>query len=116
MLPKKRRISRKEFGHLFLNGKRFNSSAFLMNLVTKDKAFSSNDTRFSFSVSKKVSNSAVLRNKLRRRGYSVVEKNIEKIKTGFLISFSFKKGAEKYSFDQTEKEIVDLLSKASVLE
>ncbi len=116
MLPKKRRIPRKEFAKLFLNGKRFNSTAFLLNLVALDKPFLSTDSKFSFSVSKKVSSSAVLRNKLRRMGYSVIEKNIKNIKSGVILSFSFKKGVEKYSFNQIEKEILDLLSKASVLE
>lgn len=115
MLPKKRRIRRKEFQNIFLKGKKFNSPALLLNLAMNNNGVSGGESQFSFSVSKKVSKSAVSRNKLRRRGYSSIER-LKNIKPGFQAIFSFKKGAEKYKFSQIEREIINLLSNASVLE
>jgi ribonuclease P protein component len=73
-------------------------------------------SRFSFSVSKKVCRNATDRNKFRRRGYAVTQKYVKNIKPGFLCVFSFKKGSAKMTFVEMEKEIVNLLSDASVIE
>lgn len=73
------------------------------------------NSRFSFSVSKKVSKMAVNRNKLRRVGYSIVEKCIENVNPGYFLFFSYKKGAEKYKYQEIEKEILGLLEKSFML-
>lgn len=109
MLPKNRRIEKKYFGKITKFGKRYNSDLFsLYKLPISDK-----DTRvpskFSFSVSKKVSKLAVDRNKLRRRGYSVVSKHIKSITPGFFYYFSFKK-LENNGFLTIEKDLMRLLS------
>ncbi len=70
---------------------------------------------FSFSVSKKVSKSAVVRNKLRRRGYSVIESNISNIKPEHFLFFSYKKGGEKVSYKELENNVVGLLEKSFML-
>ena len=45
------------------------------------------NSKFSFSISKKVEKSAVLRNKMRRIGYKVIENELNSIKKGFLGNF-----------------------------
>lgn len=114
MLPKNRRIARKDFTYILANGRKFNSPILLLNIakIAKD----SENSRFSFSVSKKVSKSAVVRNKLRRRGYSSIEKNIDKIKPAHFLFFNYKKGAEKLKYQEIEKEVVSLLEKSFMLE
>jgi ribonuclease P protein component len=114
MLPKKRRIERKQFPHILSKGKRFNSPNLLLSVVkTEDNGFQ--PSKFSFSVSKKVQKKAVDRNKYRRRGYSVVKKYIEIAEPGFLCFFSFKKSLIQPTFDILEKEIGGLLRQAGVL-
>lgn len=114
MLPKKRRISRAEFSDLLSNSKRFNSPSltFYLSKILNEGGVS----KFAFSVSKKVSNKAVVRNKLRRRGYSVIRKYIKQIKPNYYCFFVFKKGADSIKFASLEKEIFELLSNSLVLE
>lgn len=76
----------------------------------------SKDSKFSFSVSKKVSKKAVDRNKYRRRGYSIVSQYLSIIKPGFICFFSFKKSNKPPKFLDLEKEVKSLLSESGVLE
>jgi ribonuclease P protein component len=66
-------------------------------------------SQFSFSVSKKVAKSAVIRNKLRRRGYAAIKGMLAKIKLGYYCMFSFKKGASTLSASDISKEVQDIL-------
>lgn len=119
MLPKTRRIPKENFSYILKTGRRFSSPKLLLYVSripentakNKDK----NLTRFSFSVSKKVSPLAVDRNKYRRRGYSVIRSNLNKIKDGYFLFFSFKKGSISVTSQALEKEILALLSEALVL-
>ena len=112
MLPKKRRIPRKEFPKILAEGKRYNSPDLLLYSANINKNIPS---KFSFSVSKKVFKNATDRNKYRRRGYAVINRHISKIKTGYLCFFSFKKGQSKITFKILEEQITDLLKQANVL-
>ena len=112
MLPKNRRIKKKEFTNILNNGKRYNSQNLLLYLLKTNK---SEPSKFSFSISKKICKNAVDRNKYRRRGYSIVTLNMKNIQPGYLCFFSFKKGSNKPAFNALEKEITQLLHKASVI-
>ncbi|MBP9717169.1 MAG: ribonuclease P protein component [Candidatus Pacebacteria bacterium] len=68
MVATQNRISRAHFPTYFASGKRFHSEHFTV-VYTK-----ATDFRVSVVVSKKVSKSAVDRNRLRRRAYGVVER------------------------------------------
>lgn len=114
MLPKKRRIERKVFSSILTKGKRYNSPHLLMYASRINPSDSASPSRFSFSVSKKVLPKAVDRNKYRRRGYSVIARHINKVKSGYLMAFSFKKGTVPKKFSDLEKEILGLLSSAGV--
>lgn len=74
MLPKSRRIPRELFRPLLESGKYFNTKHFVMRVAP------SSDIRMAVSVSKKVSKKAVVRNKIRRRVYSVLNKIFSDIK------------------------------------
>lgn len=109
MLPKERRIPKSYFNHLIKDGQRKNSQHLLL-YISKNGQDKPYKTKISFSVSKKVTNSAVVRNKLRRRGYSVVERYISNLKPNLLLFFSYKKGSEKLSFENIREEVGFLLS------
>lgn len=107
MLKKTRRIRRSEFSYILSNSKRINTPHLLLCVA---QGLNSIESKFSFSVSKKVSKSAVVRNKLRRRGYSIIGKNIDKISNGYFFFFNFKKGSDRLNFEGIENEIGVLLS------
>jgi len=113
MLPHKRRIVRKEFAYILKNGKRYNSSHLLLYVAPLPKT--SDLSRFSFSISKKIYKNATDRNRYRRRGYSVISPIISLIPPGFLCFFSFKKGVYPLSFQQLQEEIVGLLKNSQLL-
>ncbi|MFZ2522876.1 MAG: ribonuclease P protein component [Minisyncoccia bacterium] len=115
MLPKKRRIGRSLFAYITRVGKRYNSPHFLMYTAPMKAEEKPQDSRFSFSLSKKNCKSAVLRNKLRRRGYSVIKDIIINIESGHYFFFNSKKGVEKVGFLELKGEIVKLLSNYTVL-
>lgn len=112
MLPKTRRIQRKDFSKVLSLGKRYNTPNLLVYVLPVSEQSGS---RFAFSVSKKVCPKAVDRNRLRRRGYSVVGKYIQKVNPGFLCLFSFKKGSGSITFKTLEKEVADLLGDSRVV-
>lgn len=114
MLPKNRRISKKDFSHILSRGKRLNSEHFLLYIAPIPDG-PSPKSRISFSVSKKVSKTAVERNRQRRRAYSAIGKYIEKIKDGYFLFFSFKKGGDKLKIHTIDNEVSELLSAASML-
>lgn len=72
---------------LSLSGvKMFNNKLFSLKLVLK----SDGESRFCFSVSKKVAKSAVARNRLRRAGYHLLARYLPEIKSNILAVFYFK--------------------------
>ena len=72
---------------LLSNGaKAFRNNLFYLKFVLGNELGS----RFCFSVSKKVAKSAVVRNRLRRTGYRLLEKYLPKIKPNILAVFSFR--------------------------
>ena len=86
MLPKNKRIPRKMFPLLSNGAKKFKNNLFLLRFVPGNGS----QSRFCFSVSKKVAKSAVVRNKLRRTGYKLLEKYIPQIKSNILAMFSYR--------------------------
>lgn len=115
MLPKNRRIARKDFPYILKNGKRYNSPALMLYVAPADPIKNPEPSKFSFSVSKKVCPKAVDRNKYRRRGYSVVSKNLNHTKPGHFCFFSFKKTPKPVNFQVLENEVKGLLSASGVL-
>lgn len=71
--------------------------------------------KVAFTCSKKVSLSAVKRNKLRRQGFYVLRGLISNIKKGSVLHFFYKKDSNKASFDEIKKEIENLIRLSKVL-
>ena len=107
MLPKKNRANKKDIEKLFKNRGFF----FSPNLTFRYSKLSipGMDSRISFIVPKKVTKSAVLRNKLRRIGYIALEKHLNLLNMPVSGVFSFTKN----NTENIENEIKDLLSKVS---
>lgn len=68
MLPRKERLSRKEFNRFFSFGKKIPSASFTLVYTPHEKLYTS------VVVSKKTARTAVARNKARRRVYDIVRK------------------------------------------
>lgn len=86
---------------LFKNGAKFVKSGIFLLRFVSGPSQNSGESRFCFSVSKKIAKNAVLRNKLRRTGYNLIKKYITKIKPNNLIVFSFQK------LPKTESEVAE---------
>ncbi len=112
MLKKNRRIQRSYFKKIITESKRYHSTSFVLYLSKINN--NTTPSKFSFSISKKILKSAVKRNKQRRRAYSVIKNDLEKIKPGFFCFFVFKKGFHE-KFSDLEKDIKGLLSSSGVL-
>jgi ribonuclease P protein component len=115
MLPKKRRISRVNFPYIIQSGRRVNSPGLLLYTVLIEGNSKEKETKISFSVSKKVCSKASDRNKHRRWGYSAVYPELKNIKNGYYLFFCFKKTQKSLSFNQVQKEVLELLSVSGVL-
>lgn len=113
MLPQKNRIPRSLFESVLKEGSVFHSPHLYFRVVKTQSGLS----KFSFVVSKKVSKSAVSRNLLRRRGYSIIRSLFgkEKMNAGIIGAFFFKKGAEKIDFAALREEIWFLLKKVGMI-
>ncbi len=70
---------------------------------------------FSFVVPNKIKKTSVGRHLIKRRMSAVVEKLLITLKPGFLVIFFAKKDVSAFPFDDTEKEIIELLKKAKIL-
>lgn len=75
----------------------------------------SKSARFGFIVSKKISKSAVVRNKIRRRLSEAIKSIIKEIKTGADVALIALPGIEKKDFSEIEKSLAVLLKKAGLL-
>ena len=107
MLPKKLRIPRKLFSELLLNSRYTNSPIFSLRFVVDS---SIKETRVGVSVSKKISKSAVVRNKVRRRIYDALKPIISNFPNGLFL-FITKPGIEKFKKEKLADELKGLLEK-----
>ncbi len=111
MLPKSRKIrGRKIFGAIYQSGQKTFS-----HFITLFFAPGSGPSRFACVVSLRVSKKAVLRNKLRRRAYSLVGKHLSDTKDGYNIILVFKSGAAELSYAQLSRNILDLFKKSGLM-
>lgn len=112
MLPKINRIKKKkDFDLIFKNGEGFRNN-FLFLKILKNK---SNQKRFGFVVSQKISKKSVIRNKIRRRMSETIRKEQNNIKNNIDVVFISLSGIEKKNFSETKEVIYNLLEKAKIL-
>lgn len=112
MLAKARRIDRNTFKTLVGRGLQAHSPRLFLSIYKKSDE---SPSQFAFLCSKKVSPKAVKRNTLRRQGYTVIQTLLSRITPGVYCVFSFKKEAQQGSFEDIEKDIVNLLTSAKLL-
>lgn len=89
------------------------------NLALKYLENKSGELRFGFAIGKKVSKSAVTRNRLRRILRNIISENLNNIRPGFDIVIFYKKGDEslsKVSSADLEEKVKKLLKKGGFLE
>lgn len=108
MLDKKQRIPRSMFPLLNNGGSILRSDIFLFRFVPSKEL----NSRFCFSVSKKVAKKAVIRNKVRRWGYVEVKKIIPNLKTNIVAMFHYKKIPNDKS--EVEKNLEYVFKKAKL--
>lgn len=112
MLPKLNRIKKKkDFENIFAKSRVFRNKLLTLRVAKNNLGKS----RFGFVVSKKVSQKAVVRNKIRRRLSDVIYKNIEKIKAGADSVFIAVPGIEKNNFSEVKEAAENILNKAGLL-
>jgi len=111
MLPKKNRLPKLLFGLVFKKNKAvFSDHLFLKYfLPTNNK-----EVRFSVVIPKTIMKKATKRNKTKRQIYSIIQKEIKKIKPPYFGVFLLKKGATTPSFGQIKTEVVTLLRKSQI--
>ena len=104
MLPKEKRIPREQFKELLLSRKFSNSPHFSLRIGVATMP------RFAVAVSKKVSKSAVVRNRIRRRVYNVISSSIDLFSPGLYL-FIAKSGADKLKVEHIKTELDKLIKK-----
>ncbi len=104
MLSKNKRIPRALFKPLLESKKYFNSQNFSLRTAL------ANETRVAVSVSKKISKKAVIRNKIRRRVYSVTRTFIPHLPKRLFLLIA-KPGAEKTKGENLKDELGELFKK-----
>ncbi len=110
MLPKKNRISRKDFPAHSRQGFRVSSPLFSGTVYPNKEG-----VRVSVVVSKKTAKTAVARNYLRRIFYEAVSEYIKNFSISVLIVFYPKIDAQKTQFIVLKKEIEKALLQAKLL-
>lgn len=110
MLSKSKRLSTEEFQYTIDKGHIFHSPFIIIRLT---KAIKSN--KFSISVPKKVTKTAVFRNKIRRQVFNIIKKLNIDLTQGFNAILIMKVGAEKLDFTELNEEIRKIFVKSGLL-
>lgn len=110
MLPKSRRIQdRGVFGSIYKSGKRVHGKYFVIFIKkTGQKSV------FASVISQKVSKKAVIRNKIRRRSYSIIKNHLNNIKERYIVILSFKKEVIGLSYKELEENILEMFKKVGL--
>lgn len=106
MLPKKRRVTKNVFHSINKEGKTFSTPLFLFSYLQKQPP------QYAFVAPKKIFQTAVLRNKFRRKGYNIL-RSIP-IKSGIGVFF-YKKQAINASNLEIKENIIFILKKTDFL-
>lgn len=104
MLPKEKRLKRKEFSAFLASPSRNKSSKFF----SLRAVFGSEKKQFSIVVSKKVAKNATDRNLLKRRFYEVIKKIEDQFSFGRYVFF-VKSPAREASFSEIKEEITKMI-------
>ena len=112
MLLKQNRLKKKkDFEKVFNHGRIYRQDFLLLKLLKNDLEFS----RIGFIVSKKISNKAVVRNKVKRRLRDIVRKKISDMKNNNDIIIIALQGIQEKTFQEMEQEIDKIFIKAKII-
>jgi len=111
MGKKRKRVTRKIFNHVLKTGKTLQTQFFSFHILISRE----NEQRMAVAVPKGVEKSAVLRNRLRRRGYHALHKLLRVSKKPFIGILFLKKGAKTLPYEMFEIEISKLLKNSKIL-
>jgi ribonuclease P protein component len=112
MLPKEYRLTKKkDFEIIFKQGKSARSDVLSCKILKNNLS----ESRFGFIVSKKVSGKATVRNKVKRRLRSVIQKELQNIKKSSDIIIIALPGIEKKTFLQTQELVSGLCKKINII-
>lgn len=106
MLKKKNRADRKTIEQIFKSGRAVRGASLTFRFLRGAGALG---VQISFIVPKNISKKATERNKLRRRGYQILGKYIDKLPAGLAGVFIFKKRQDDAL--KLEHEIKNIVSK-----
>ncbi len=104
MVKKKQKLSRRDFTSLLQQGKRIHSTSLSLTYLP------AKETKLGVVVSKKIANKAVLRNKFRRRIFSILGKNLTLIENIHIAVFT-KPTCTSLSYQDLQEELEVLLRK-----
>lgn len=112
MLPQKNRIKKqKDFEKIFKQGRAYKEKELFVKVLKREDS----NLRFGFVVSKKVSNKAVQRNKVKRRMREIVRSLLPNIKKGYDVVLVALPGLEKYDFWELQEIILSVFQKAGII-
>lgn len=110
MLSSKKRLSTTLFKEVILRGSIFHGTFSVLRCQN-----SQGISRFGVSVPKKVAKTAVSRNKIRRRVYSVIKSLESGLISGKNVVIVMKAGSEKAHFEELNKETEKIFVKSGLL-
>lgn len=111
MLAKKNRFfGRTTLSPVFRRGTLTRGRLVSVRYLSKPEGF-----RAAIIVSRKVSKSAVVRNRIRRRIYAVLENNLDKLRPGDLVLTVFDAKLAELSADELQAAMIDTLKRANIL-
>ena len=111
MLPKKERLRKKrDFDLVYQKGDRYSGKIILLFVLKNE----SPNSRCGFSISKKVSKKAVIRNKLRRRLGSIYREERNKLDKHVDLVFVARQHIEELSFADLKVLVTGLFEKAGI--
>jgi len=106
MLAKQYRLRKnRDFESVFKKGKTLSGKYFFLKVQKNDLQIN----RFGFIVGKKITNKAVLRNKIKRRLREVVKENLDRVKLGFDIVIVAKPEILDKNYQQIKNDLENLL-------
>lgn len=108
MIKKSSRLTKETIENKLIRARRGKTAHFLVMYGRDDGA---KTAHISFSASKKIAPSAVVRNRLRRRGYSALRPLLPRISPALLALFSYTAADTNVSIKELSLEISEFLSK-----
>ncbi len=110
MLSSKKRLSTTLFKEVILGGSTFHGTFSVVRVKSAQGS-----SHFGVSVPKKVAKTAVLRNKIRRRMYSIIKKLEKRIIASKNVVIVMKVGSEKAHFEPLAEETEKIFVKSGLL-